>query len=168
MATHRISILGANTTPDSSGDVFFEPYPIKATNDFWNYLVAVFNDTATKNGLHGSFAVPQNYVGSASLVIVWTATATTGVVVWDVDYRAIGGNDTESLDQATAQESASSNDTAPSAVHERMEISVALTDGNFAAGDTVQFILSRDGVSASDTMAAAAIVHQVLFEYADA
>lgn len=168
MATHRIPILGANTVPDSSGDVFFEPYTIKATNDNWGYMVAIFNDTAARNGLRGAFAVPQNYVDTANVVIVWTATATSGDVEFDFDYRAVGGNDIESLDQATAQESVNANDTAPSAVNERMEISIALTDGNFAAGDTVQFELFRDGTDAGDTMSAAAIVHQVLFEYADA
>jgi hypothetical protein len=168
MATQRPSILGANTVPDSSGDVFQEPYSIKATNDLWEYLVTIFNDSGTRIGLRGQFPVPQGYVDTANLVIVWTSTATSGDVEWDFDYRAVGGNDTESLDQSSAQETVNSNDTAPSAVNERMEISIALTDGNFAAGDTVQFELFRDGTDAGDTMAAAAILHDVYFEYADA
>lgn len=168
MATHRIPILGWGSVPDTSGDVFFEPYTTKATNDVWGRLVAIFNDTAARDGLRGGFTVPKNYVGSANLIIVWTATATSGDVEWDFDYRAVGGNDSESLDQAGTQESVNSNDTAPSAVNERMEISIALTDGNFAADDEVTFELFRDGTDAGDTMAAAAIVFQVLFEYADA
>ena len=168
MATFRLPILGANTVPDSSGEVFFEPYTIKATNDNWGHMVLIFNDSATRNGLRGAFDVPQNYVGSANIIIHWTATATSGDVEWDFDYRAVGGDDTESLDQATAQESVNQNDTAPSAIHERMTVTLALTAGNFAAGDTVEFELFRDGTDAGDTMAAAAIVHQVLFEYADA
>lgn len=168
MATHRLSILGWQTRPDDTGDVFFEPYSIKATNDQWQHLVLVMNDTATRNGVYGVFDVPQNYVGTANLIVVWTSTATSGDIEADFDYRAVGGNDTESLDQAGTQESVNSNDTAPSAAHERMELSIALTDGNFSAGDTVEFFFPRDGTDAGDTMAAAALIFGLFFEYADA
>lgn len=168
MATHRIPILGFGTVPDDSGDVFSEPYSIKATNDVWGHLVFVFNDSGARDGLRGLFHVPKNYVGTANLIIIWTSTATSGDVEWDFDYRAVGGNDTESLDQSGTQQSVNSNDTAPSAVNERMEISIALTDGNFAADDTVQFELFRDGVDAGDTLAAAALLFGLFFEYADA
>ena len=166
MATQRKEIINWKARP-ISGDVFIEPYTIKATNDNWEHNVLIFNDTGNRMEFHGSFDVPQGYVDTANVVIVWTSTATSGDVEWDFDYRAVGGNDSESLDQATAQETVNSNDTAPSAANERMEISIALTDGNFAAGDTVSFILARDGSDAGDTMAAAAIVFEALFEYSD-
>lgn len=167
MVTHRIPILGWGTIPDTSGNVFFEPYNIKATNDVWDRLVCIFNDTATRIGLAGGFTVPKNYVGSAKLIIVWTAIATSGDVEWDCDYRAVGGDDTESLD-GTVQESVNLNDTAPSAINRRLECSITLTAGNFAADDEVEFELFRDGTDAGDTMAAAAIVFSIMFEYADA
>ena len=162
-------MLNWATIPGVAG-VFFEPYTIKATNGFWSRLVAVFNDTASKDDLHGFFDVPQNYVAGtgANLVIVWTTTATSGDVEFDFDYRAVGGNDSESLDQATAQESVGTNDTAPSATDERMELTIALTDANLAAGDTVEWVLYRDGTDGGDTIAAAIQVHDALFEYADA
>ena len=168
MATHRIPILGWSTVPDTGGDVFFEPYTVKATNDVWGYLVTVFNDTAARDGLRGRFDVPVNYVGTANLIVVWTTTATTGDVEWDFDYRAVGGNDAESLDQSGTQETVNSNDTAPSTTDERMEISIALTDANFAAKDTVQFEHFRDGTDAGDTISAAVQLHGLFFEYADA
>ena len=168
MATHRIPIFGFNTVPDSSGDVFLEPYTVKATNDVWGHLVFVFNDTATRIGVSGVFEVPENYVGTANLVIRWTTTATTGDVEFDFDYRAVGGDDLESLDQAGTQESVNQNDTAPSATDERMTATLTLTDGNFAAGDTVEFELFRDGTDAGDTLAAAVQIHGAFFEYADA
>jgi hypothetical protein len=168
MATHRLPILGASTVPDASGNVFIESYNVKATNDVWQYLVVIFNDTSTRLGLRGKFNVPVNYVGGATVIVHWTSTATSGDVEWDLDYRAIGGDDTESLDQAGTQESVNQNDTAPSAVHERMTTTLTLTAGNFAANDTVQFELFRDGTDGGDTMAAAAIVHDVLFQYTDA
>lgn len=168
MATHRIPILGFGTVPGTSGDVFFESYDVKATNDVWDRLVLVFNDTAARDGLHGGFTVPKDYVDTANLIIVWTSTAITGDVEWDFDYRAVGGDDTESLDQAGTQESVNLNDTAPSAAHERLETSIALTDANFAADDEVTFTLFRDGTDGGDGMAAAAIVFGVFFEYSDA
>lgn len=170
MATHRIPILGWPTNPDASGDVFFEPATIKGTNDFFQGMVAVFNDSGNDDELFGRFTVPQNYVSNANIVVVWTTTAITGDVEWGIAYRAVGGDDAESLDQATAQESllSGNNDTAPSATDERMEKSIALTDGNFAAGDTVQFIFSREGADAGDTIAAAIRVFALYFEYNDA
>ena len=168
MAIHRKPITGFGFNPDNGGQVFIEPYSIKATNNVWGRDVLIFNDTVTRKGIRGGFTVPKDYVDSANLIIVWTSTAITGDVEWDFDYRAVGGDDTESLDQAGTQESVNSNDTAPSAIHERLEISIALTDGNFAVDDEVEFELFRDGSDAGDTMAAAAIVFSVMFEYADA
>ena len=168
MATHRIPILGWGTVPDTSGSVFFEPYNVKATNKVWDRLVLVFNDTATRIGCAGGFTVPKSYVGTANIIVVWTSTAITGDVVWDFDYRAVGGNDTESLDQTLTQEAVTVTDTAPGAVNRRLEASMALTATNLAADDEVEFEVFRDGVAAGDTMAAAAMVFALLFEYADA
>lgn len=166
MATLRQPILGWATVPDASGNVFAEPQTIKATNDVWGGLVWVFNDTATRIGLRGRFTVPKNYVGTPKLAVVWSSTAIAGDVEWDFDYRAVGGNDTESLDQAGTQESVNSNDTAPSAAWERMECLISLS-ANFAADDEVQFELFRDGTDGGDTIAAAVVLFNLLFEYAD-
>lgn len=168
MTTHRIPILGFGTKPDASGNVFVEPFTVKAVNDQWGRLVMVFNDTATRIGCQGGFAVPLNYVGNASLIVVWTSSAIAGDVEWDFDYRAVSGDDTESLDQAGTQESVNQNDTAPTAAFRRLEAALALTDGNFAPGDEVEFGLFRDGTDGGDTMAAAALVFEVLFQYDDA
>jgi len=168
MATHRISLLGPGTKPDTSGNVFQEPASIKFTNDVWAGLVFIFNDTATRIGLTGFCEIPVNYVGTAKLTIIWTTTATSGDVEWDFDYRAITGNDTESLDQTGNIESVNSNDTAPGAANRRLEFQINLTSANLAANDTLEFTLFRDGTDAGDTMAAAAILVDVLLEYADA
>ena len=167
MATHRVPVLGPATIPDTSGSVFAAPYTVYATNDAWRGSVFVFADTATRIGLHGRFSVPRNYVGTPSIVIEWTSTATSGNVVWDVDYRAIGGDNAESFDQATAQQSVTVTDAAPTAAHNRLEVSVAITAANLAIDDTVEFILYRDGADAADTMAAAALLFGVYLQYAD-
>lgn len=167
MATYRIPILGWRTIPDTSGNVFFEPYTIKATNDVWGALVAVFNDTATRIGLRGGFSVPKNYVGNAKFIVVWTSTATSGNVVFDLDYRAVGGDNAESLDQAGTQESVTVTDAAPSAANNRMECSLSLTSSNLAVDDEFEFEVFRDGTDGNDTIAAAVILVALLFEYTD-
>ena len=167
MATHRVPIFEFPTVPDTTGTAFFEPYSIHATNDVWKHLVLVLNDTAADHGVYGKFPVPVNYVDTANLVIVWTAAAIIGDVEFDFMYRAVGGDDAESLDQAGNQEDVNANDTAPSAIHERMELIIALTDGNFAAMDTVEYFFSRDGTDVGDTMAVACLVFGLFFEYND-
>jgi len=166
MATFRIPILGFSTKPDTSGEVFLEPQSVKGTNDFFDQLVLVFNDSSTKDSCYGTFQVPQNYVGSAKFIVEWTSTATTGDVEWDLDYRAVAIG--ESMDQASAQESLNQNDTAPGTTDLLQEASITATAGNFAVGDMVPFLLSRDGTDGGDTISAAVTVFGVYFEYADA
>lgn len=168
MAIIRIPILGPGTVPDNSGNVFMDTFDSHDLNNKWKRMIFVFNDTATKLGLSGGFSVPKNYVSGANIVVVWTSATTSGNVVWNFDYRSVGGNDTESLDQSTDQENVSVTDAAPSATYERLESSVALTDTNLAVDDEVEFILSRDGASASDTMSGTVLLFSLHFEYSDA
>lgn len=159
--------------PDSSGNCWFEPYSILATNDVWAGMVARFGSSnaaqpTTRIGLTGRFTVPQNYVSGAIIIPVWTATLTSGNVVWDLDYRTVGGDNTTSLDQTGNEESISVTDAAPGAAHRRLTPSLDPTDGNFSPGETVLFTLFRDGTDAADTMAGSAILLDLLFQYADA
>lgn len=171
--THQMSILGPGTVPDNSGNCWQEPLTILATNDVWGFLIYRFGASnaaqpTTRIGLRGQFTVPQNYVGAAKVIPVWSASVTSGDVVWDFDYRAVGGDDAESLDQAGVQESVSVTDAAPSAAWERNTPELTPTASNFAPGDTVEFELFRDGTDAADTMAASAVLVDVLFQYLDA
>ncbi len=165
MATFRVPILGFSTKPDSSGDVFFEPQSVKGTNDFFDQLVLVFNDTSAKDSCYGTFQVPQNYVGTPKFIVEWTSTATSGNYIADLDYRAVAVG--ESMDQATAQEALTVTDVAPGTTDLLQEAEMAATAGNFAVGDMVPFIFSRDGAG-SDTLAAAVTVFGLYFEYTDA
>lgn len=168
MGTHRISIMGS-LRPDSSGRAFFEPYDVKATNDLFKHFVGVLNDPAggQAHGFYGRFNVPKNYVGTPKVYPVWTSTAIVGNCKLDFDYRAIGGDDAESLDQASFQEALALTDAAPSAAHERNTPSFTLTAANLAADDTVLFYLTREDGAGTDTMAAAALLHDLIFEYTD-
>jgi hypothetical protein len=167
MATQTQAMLNKATKPDTSGSVFPEPYSVKATNDVWDFTVTIFNDTSTRIGIYGCFKVPNNYVQTAKFNIYWTSTAITGNAVWEIDYRAVGGNDTESMDQTGNQESLSVTDAAPGAAQRRLVATMTATSGNFAAGDLVEFEFFRNGASGSDTMAAAATLFDLEFEYSD-
>jgi hypothetical protein len=170
MATHRMSIMGAQAAPDATGRAFFETYDIKATNDIFKHLVLVLSDPSASqaHGLYGAFTVPKNYVGTPKIIVVWTTTATSGNVKFDFDYRAVGGDDAESLDQTTFQESLTVTDAAPSAANERMEASMTITAANLAIDDLLEFYFTREDGSSTDTLAAAVTVHDLIFEWADA
>lgn len=170
MATRTRDIISWPSRPGSSGDVFFEPADIKGANGFFKGLVLVFNDSGNDDQYHFRFPVPDDYVDTANLLIIWTTTAIVNDWEAGIAYRAVGGNDTESLDQATAQRSllTGNNFTAPSALNERMESRITLTDGDFAQNDTVQGHFSREGADAGDTLAAAIRIYDLFFEYNNA
>ena len=165
MATHRLPILGFNTKPNDP--VFPEPYTVKATNDVWKHYGFIFPDTGSRDGLSGMFTVPRGYIDTAELVAVWTSIVTSGVLGWEFDYRAVGGDDSESFDQSTPQETILLTDNAPTAANNRLEVITSLTDGNFAIDDDVEFELFRNGSGSLDTLVGAAILKRLFFQYSD-
>ncbi len=169
MATHQIPILG-NAVPDNTGRCWVEAYDVSAANDVWKHLVFRFLNPASGNwhGIYGTFNVPNNYVGGAAIIPKWSSTATSGNCRWRFTYRAVGGDDAESMDQAGSQEAVSNTDPAGSAANERMTPTISLTAGNFAAGDTVEFLFERLDDSGTDTLAADVVLHDLIFQYADA
>ena len=172
MATIPVPIHGA-LRPDTDDCAWF-PYSVLATNDQWKHNVLGFGDIGNATAptarlvAYFVFRVPENYVGTPLYRIDWNATLTTGDVVWNVDYRAVGGDDTESLDQAGVQEALTVTDTVGTAAHERLSATASATAGNFAAGDTVTGLLARDGIPAGDTLMGVAMLHGLFFEYSDA
>lgn len=168
MATFRLSIIGGFTAPTgTTGHPFPELSSVKHTNDLYPNFVWVFNDTSAKNSIAGRFTVPKDYVGTAKIVLSVYSTATSGNMVWDFDYRAIADN--ESTDPTTHQESVSSGAVAvPGTTLLRETISINLTSANLAVDDIVEFLLSRDGADAADTVAAALVLAEAYFEYDDA
>lgn len=166
MATHRISILGANTVPDTSGDVFFEPYSITDTTTTIDPMVLNFSFGSARQGVHGSFQVPQNYVGSAQVIVLWNANAITGDAIFEFDYIAVGDN--EDPGAAITQSVTNTLTTAGTAFLLNTTTITGLTSGNFAAGDQVVFTLFRDQADVNDTLAVDALVFAALFKYQDA
>jgi len=165
MGIHRLPILGVNTKPNDP--VFPEPYSVKATNDNWKHYGFIFPDTGSRDGISGMFTVPKGYVQGANLVIAWTSIITAGVLGWEFDYRAVGGDDAESYDQSTPQETILLTDDAPTSVNNRLVVVGALTDGNFSPDDDVEFELFRNGAGSLDTLVGDGILKRLFFQYSD-
>ncbi len=165
MATHRISMLGAATLPDTSGNVWLEPAALTQTNDRYTQMVVRFKDTATKDSLGLRIPVPNNYVGSAVIEVIWTTTATSGNAIWTYDYNS--GSKTATLDPSTDEENLTVTTAAPGSSQTGVASRMTFTASNLAANDILQGKLSRNGAG-SDTIAADLIVYDVIFEYADA
>jgi hypothetical protein len=166
MATHRFSVLNTSLDIAGSGNVFFEPFSVKATNAIHDGLVLIYENSGTKDSVNGSFVVPENFVGSTELQILWGSTATTGSATWEVTYNAIASG--ESTDPAAVTETISGTAATPATALLLQTTALLLTGSNFASGDLVQFTMSRDSGNVSDNLAVACIVYGVLFEYADA
>ena len=166
MATHRISILGAGTTPDTSGDVFFEPYSVTDTATIADPMILNFALGSTRQGAHGSFQVPQNFVGTVQVIVLWVANATTGNAIFEFDYIAVA--DTQDPGAAVTESDTNTLGTDGTAFRLNTTTITGITSGNFAIGDQVVFTLFRDQADANDTLAVDALVLGVLFEYADA
>jgi len=165
MAIHELPILITGSIPDTSSDVFSEPYSIKDTSAVIDPLVYIFNDSGTKIGLRGLFQVPQNFVGTAKINVYWNANATTGATVFDLSYltRTTG----EDMGAAATSTTDTVTTTTNATAFNLNKSTMTLTSSNFAAGDLVPFELFRDGVNASDTLAAPVIMFFATFEYAD-
>ncbi len=172
MATHRIPILGANTKPDNTGDVFFQPYSIvdlgaSGPADFnIDPMVLTYNTSGNKDAVHGNFRVPANYQDNAVALVVWTGAGTTGDVIWEMDYLPRSGAE----DMGAAAGSTGFNVTTAKSgtAFLREESSISLTSGDFVAGDEVLFRMNREGVTEGVTgMATPAVVFGIYFEYTD-
>jgi len=165
MATHRISFAGL-LVPDTSGNVFWQPASILDVNDkFPTIPVLIFKDTATLLTAMAAFLLPQNYVGTAKILLRYKTTVTTGNVLWTVDYRAIAA--TEDGDPTTYQESLAGTATAvPGTARQLADISFTLTSANLAAADSLFLTIGRNGAGA-DTAAASLELIDAWLEYND-
>lgn len=166
MATHRLS-FGSLLTPDTSGNVFWQPASILDTNDLApTNQVLIFKDTSTRDTASCTFAVPKNFVGTAKVYVRYKTTVTSGNVLWTVDYRAIAAGETG--DPSSWQESLAGSATAVAGTTNLLsDISFTLTSANIAVDDTILIRVGRNGAGA-DTAAASLQLVDAIFEYADA
>lgn len=166
MATNRTRIVpGAGGIPDSSGDVYWRPWSTVTgvTNDVWQHQVLTFLASGTSAKYYGTFVVPKDYNTSPQIIVRWASGSLTGAVKFNFFYVAREAGEA-SLDDSSEDETASTTETASTA-KELVEGSISLTAGNFSGEDLVQFYLERNSGDAADTLAQAAHVFDVLFEY---
>lgn len=166
MASHRLSFFHT-LTPDTSGNVYWQPASILDTNDLYpTNQVLVFTDTATHDKANGQFFVPKNYVGTANIVLRYKTTLTSGNTLWTANYTAIAAAETG--DPAAAQETLAGSATAvPGTTNLLKDITIALTSANLAVDDTVLVQIGRNGAGA-DTAAGTLQLVDAYFDYADA
>lgn len=153
-STQYVDVWTANSRPGSNS-VFFQPWTVVSgsTTSIWQQTVLTFNDSTALVWYYGRFKVPAKYENSTAnaFLIDWTSTTTTGNRLWFADYRAFGGDNSESYDSTSAQQSTSVTDAAPGAAARRLLATIAVSSANFAAGDTVLCRIGINGANASDT-----------------
>lgn len=163
-----IDILGIGTTLDSSGNVF--PTRWTATGGAnWDHLLLSYAPAgSTYIYIHGLFSVPGDYLSNPLIAFDWTTVnASPGNAVWLFQYRAIGGNNVESLDQAGTQESVFTIAAGPSASRRRILTGIPLIAGNFSPLDLVEFRFGVDRANGSNTLTDYALLHALRFEYSN-
>lgn len=163
MATVIADVFGALQLPDTSGNIWAEPASITQTNDLYPQMIWRYKDSGTKISVGFRFIVPNDYAGSPVFGLVWTSTATSGDVVWDLDYVCAAR--TATLDPAATEEVLTVTSTAPGSSQTGVNPTMSATAANLSAGQVIMGSLSRDGASGSDTMAADAALYGFYFQY---
>ena len=161
--TYTQSVFGgANLIPDSSGNVFAEPFTILSGTAFFAYNIMAFADTSTLDCMYTRWNVPINYTtGATTWIIDWNTTATTGNAVWTLDYRDVS---TATLAATTSQESLTVTTAASGTASARTQSTMTATASNFSAGDIIQIRVCRNGAG-SDTIAATLAIHDIRFSF---
>ncbi len=156
-------------------EVTAQPFFRFATNDVFNPYVWAFDEDGTDStqlttraGLSSLVTIPEGYDSAPVFELVWGTTKTTGSAVWDIDYRIVNGDATESLDQTGQTEALSVTDAAAGTALYRLVPTAAATASFFTGkqGATLLVNLFRDGVHASDTLAGAALLFRFRLNYA--
>ena len=171
MSSYSIPILNAHTIPDadtSSTDVYFEPTRTAfATDAIPGYMVCAFANQAARQGLAGKFTVPMNYTTAPQIVVKAAATATGSTVVWDFEYRARGATEAMGSSAWDSTTPTVNMSLAGTAARDLQQATMAMTAGDLAADDEVEFRLLRDGANTSDTYAGTVWLFGLSFKYAD-
>ncbi len=150
----------------SNANVWWEPYSAKDAGAILDPLVLTYSNSSTKDGANNSFVVPQNYVGTAQLIVLWNVNATTGDAIFDLSY--LNRTDAEDMGAAAQSTTDTVTLTTDGTAFNLNTSTMTLTASDFVAGDISMVELFRDTANASDTLAADLMVHKIIFQYADA
>lgn len=161
MATVQIPI--SLDTPDSTGNAYpglsvatafgfsnvrrLAPAFTKSVDSFWS----------------GTIRVPQDYVGSGTVICSFVANATSGAIRVLVSTKVVANLASE--DAAYTDETAQ-NVTVPATANQRKDISFTLTTTP-VAGSSLNVKVTRNGANAADTLAVDALLWECVFQYAN-
>jgi hypothetical protein len=149
--------------PDSSGNTFLEPASVKQTNDRYPGVVAIFKDSGNKTGIGFYDIVPADYVGSASLGIVWGSVSTLGSnAVLGFDYNS--GALASTLDVSSDTETVSATVADSTTTMMGVVTEIAITSGNLTPNGKIEGIAWRNS-GGSDNLAADVVVKAIYLKY---
>ena len=122
-------------------------------------------DPDTVEVLAGQWMASESLVGDSNptIKIVWSATATTGDVVWRVRIGVVSDGDDP---LAPAFRAFTVTDAPNTAAGRRVTAEVSVTGLTFAADDLIVIQLDRLATDAADTLATDARLHHVSLEHA--
>lgn len=173
MATHRISILDANTLPESTvfPDLIANHITEAATPSVGFMACFVLNDGGVDEGIFGGFSIPKNYVGSPVIVVKGILDGAPGAsetLGFGFRKRAVANN--EAADATFDAEQVASETIGSSGTNHVDEDNyvetIALTAGDYSIDDDVYFYCFLDSSGTSYT--GNFLLTDVQFEYADA
>ena len=158
ITSFRMELLNGTVLPDTSGNVFFQPYPIIATNDFWKHGIWTFNNPTADETIYGVLTIPSSYAGtSLTFTARINSTITSGTAAGEFGYRCVA--DAASLDQSTAQRVINATVTIPGTANQAASLSFTGTAGDCSAGNVIEWYFARD--DSADTVAGTWHLHSL-------
>lgn len=157
--------------PPSGAGPIWQPSAILDANDLYpGAPILAYPDGSTKIGASCHLDVPAFYPsgGTGMTVLVflrWKVNATSGNVVWDLDYTAIAAG--ESGDPSAHQRSVTVTTAAPGTARLYVDSTLTMTAADLALADTLHLLLSRDLADSADTCAATVELVRAVFVIQD-
>lgn len=166
-ATSTLQVFNAFTTPDTGGNSWIQSSTINGSASVLGSMVYIASSTTAKTGFFGTQYIPDNFASSSAQVVIdWTATSTSNAVVWNFDYRCVGGTNTTSLYGTTYQESKTVTSNNPSTAGFKITSNMDINAGYYcSAGNTMQYYLYRDGTNGADTSTVDAEIYNAVIKY---
>lgn len=173
MATHRMSILGGEV-PDSTVplDLVSNQITAAAAPSVGNNLAYVLADGGADEGIRGRFTIPKNFVSGAKIVvkgILDGAPSAGDDLAFGIRKRAVANNEAAdgTYDAEQTAQNADIGSTGTNHANEDLfEISITLTDGDYAVDDEVFFYAYID--ASGTTYTGNFLLTDLQFEFADA
>jgi len=165
MATHRIDLLNSTIIP-FDGNCFFAPYSAEVTTTQDPLVLHMI--TSVVSFVIGVIRIPENYVGTPVLSIMWTSATTANTVDFDFRHRTIGDGESTVIATSPSEITADNtqNNTGPGTASFLVLDTISLTTTDLTAGQLMYYEFERDGVT--DDKVDTITVHGLHFQYNDA